>query len=456
MAAKNMTDGNITKHLLSFAFPMILGNLFQLTYNAVDSIIVGRFAGENALASVGTANPVMNIVIFFIVGICTGASVLLSEYYGSGNMEKFKKELSTSLTAGILFSVLVTGICILLSKPILILLRTPGEILADSVKYLQVIFSGLLFTFIYNIFAASLRSVGDTKTPFLFLMISSVLNGVLDLLFVGYLKMGVVAAAYTTVFAEAVSAICCVIYVWYKVPVLKLKMKEISMDRILLVKTIRFSWASAMQQTTLYVGKVLIQGAVNPLGVESIAAFNAVNRIDDFAFTPEQSIGAAVTTFVAQNRGADKKQRILKGLRTGLLLENIYGIVIGAIVLVSARPIMSLFLSAEESKSIALGVLYLTYIAFLYILPANTNGIQGFFRGMGEMNITWQSTFVQMLFRVLLAYLLIPYLGFSGIAFACFGGWAAMLLFEVPKLVKRVKTMKSDVKCIISEEEKNS
>jgi Na+-driven multidrug efflux pump len=220
-------------------------------------------------------------------------------------------------------------------------------------------------------------------------------------------------------------------------------MQEMVMDRILLVKTIRFSWASAMQQTTLYIGKVLIQGAVNPLGVESIAAFNAVNRVDDFAFTPEQSIGAGITTFVAQNRGANKKQRILKGVRVGMLLENIYGIIIGVIVLIFAKPIMSLFLSTEESKSIALGALYLTYMAFLYILPANTNGIQGFFRGMGQMNITWQSTFVQMLFRVLFAYLLIPHLGFSGIALACFGGWAAMLIYEVPKLIKWVKEMKN-------------
>lgn len=444
MATKNMTEGNTAKHLLSFALPMILGNLFQLTYNAVDSIIVGRFAGENALASVGTANPVMNIVIFFLVGICTGASVLLSEFYGSGDKDKFHKELSTSMIAGILFSVVMTGICILLAKPILILLRTPSEILADSVRYLQVIFLGLLFTFLYNIYAASLRSVGDTKSPLLFLMISSVLNGLLDLFFIGYLKMGVVAAAYTTIFAEAVSAICCVIYVWNKVPALRLKRQEIRIDRGLLTKTIRYSWATAMQQTTLYVGKVLIQGAVNPLGVESIAAFNAVNRVDDFAFTPEQSIGAGITTYVAQNRGAGKNKRILKGLRTGLALENTYGIMIGAIVLILARPIMLLFLSTKESNSIAFGTLYLTYMAFFYILPANTNGIQGFFRGMGQMNITWQSTFMQMLFRVLFAYALIPYLGFSGIAFACFGGWAAMLIFEVPKLIKQVKLLRKE------------
>jgi putative MATE family efflux protein len=301
---------------------------------------------------------------------------------------------------------------------------------------------GLLFSFIYNIYAASLRSVGDTKTPLLFLMISSVLNVLLDLIFVGYFKMGVIASAYTTIFAQAVSAICCVIYVWYKVPLLRLKRQDLHIDRILLKKTIHYSWASAMQQTTLYVGKVLIQGAVNPLGVESIAAFNAVNRVDDFAFTPEQSIGAGITTFVAQNRGAGKSKRILKGLRSGLLLENGYGIIIGTLVLILAKPIMSLFLSGEESTSITLGALYLTYMAFFYIMPANTNGIQGFFRGMGKMNVTWHSTFVQMLFRVLFAYILIPYLGFSGIAFACFGGWAAMLIFEVPKLMKEIKILK--------------
>lgn len=432
--ATNMTKGNITKHLISFTVPMILGNIFQLTYNAVDSIIVGRFAGEKALASIGTANPVMNIIIFFIVGICMGTSVLMSEFYGSGDMEKFKREIATSLIAGTIFSLVMTGICVLLAKPILILLRTPSEILDDSVRYLHVIFFGLIFTFLYNIFAASLRSIGDTKTPLIFLIISSVLNAGLDLIFVGYFKMGVVAAAYTTIVAEAFSAILCVIYVWFMVPTLRLKRKEMTVDRILLNRTVRFSWASAMQQTCLYVGKVLVQGAVNPLGVESIAAFNAVNRVDDFAFTPQQSIGSAMTTFIAQNRGAENTKRIRKGFKIGMLLEYAYWVIIGILVLLLARPIMRLFLSAEDSKTISLGILYLTYMAFFYILPANTNGIQGFFRGMGKLDVTLQSTFVQMLFRVIFAYLLAPRLGFSGIAFACFGGWMGMLIYEVPKL----------------------
>lgn len=439
MAVNNMTEGRISKHLLAFAIPMIMGNLFQLTYNAVDSIIVGRFIGEKALASVGTANPVMNIVIFFIIGICTGASVLLSQFYGAGDMEKFKKELSTTLLAGLVFSLIITAVCLTLSKSILILLRTPKEILSDSVRYLNIIFIGLIFTFLYNFFASSLRSVGDSRTPLIFLIIASILNGVLDLFFIGYLKMGVLASAYTTVFAQAISAISCTIYIWHRVSVLKIKKDDLTIDRELLKKTISFSWASAMQQTTLYIGKVLVQGAVNPLGIETIAAFNAVNRVDDFAFTPQQSIGAGITTFVAQNKGAGDNTRALKGLRNGLIIETIYGIIIGVLVFVLARPIMTLFISSDNRETLRLGALYLTLMAFFYMLPAYTNGIQGYFRGIGRMDITLLATATQMFFRVGSAYLLVPYTGFSGIALACLIGWMAMLIFEVPLLIKHIK-----------------
>lgn len=439
MAVNNMTDGSITKHLLAFAIPMIMGNLFQLTYNAVDSIIVGRFIGDKALASVGTANPVMNIVIFFIIGICTGASVLLSQFYGAGDMERFEKELSSTLLAGFVFSILITAFCLVLSKPILILLRTPDEILSDSVRYLNIIFIGLVFTFMYNFFASSLRSVGDSRTPLIFLIIASILNGVLDLFFIGYLKMGVLASAYTTVFAQAISAISCTIYIWHRVPVLKIKKEALTIDSELLKKTISFSWASAMQQTTLYIGKVLVQGAVNPLGVETIAAFNAVSRVDDFAFTPQQSIGAGITTFVAQNKGAGDDNRALKGLVKGLIIETIYGIIIGVLVCAFARPIMTLFISSDNRETLRLGALYLTLMAFFYMLPAYTNGIQGYFRGIGRMDITLLATATQMFFRVGSAYLLVPYTGFSGIALACLIGWMAMLIFEVPLLIKHIK-----------------
>jgi len=310
---KDLTKGNIPKQLIGFAVPTIVGNMFQLTYNAVDSIIVGRFVGENALAAIGTANPIMNIVIFFIAGICLGTSVLLSEFYGKRDMTSFKHEISTSMIIGFLFTVVSSFLCILFAGPLLRLLQTPTEILADATTYLRIIFSGLIFTFFYNIYAASLRSVGDSITPIIFLILSSVLNASLDLLFIGVFGFGVKWAAASTVIAEAVSAILCVLYIYRKVPTLRLSKKELVIKRHLLKITVRYSWATAMQQTCLHIGKVLVQGAVNPLGVESIAAFNAVNRVDDFAFTPQQNIASSMTTFIAQNRGAGNKERIKNG-----------------------------------------------------------------------------------------------------------------------------------------------
>lgn len=210
------------------------------------------------------------------------------------------------MIAGLIFTIILIAICALIAKPILILIRTPDDILLDATNYLRIIFFGLIFTFLYNIYASTLRSIGDSKTPLLFLII------IMDIIFVVYFKMGVSGAAIATVIAEMFSSIFCITYVYMKIPILRFTKNEIVLDRTLLRITVAYSWVTAMQQTCLYVGKVLVQGAVNPLGVDAIATFNAVNRVDDFAFTPQQSISNGMTTFIAQNRGAIKTERIKK------------------------------------------------------------------------------------------------------------------------------------------------
>ena len=434
-----MTSGNISKHLIKFAVPLVLGNLFQLTYNAADSIIVGKFVGTKALAAVGTANPIMNIVIFLIVGICMGASVLMSEYFGANDIKKFKREVSTTMIAGFIFTIIMILICVLLTEPILRLIQTPEEIMGDATTYLRIIFFGLIFTFLYNVYSSTLRSIGDSKSPLVFLMISAVLNVVMDIIFVVYFKMGVAGTAIATVIAEMFSSIFCIIYVYKKVPLLHFSKNEIVLDKILLKKTINYSSVTAMQQTCLYVGKVLVQSAVNPLGVDAIATFNAVNRVDDFAFIPQQSISNGMTVFLAQNRGAKQYERIKKGLWTGLKLETLYWCIIVGLVYCGANNLMNLFVPNEGSKVIELGIIYLQLMAFFYLLPAWTNGIQGYFRGMGQLKVTLMSTFVQMFGRVAFAYLLAPKLGIVGIALSCFAGWIIMLAYEVPVLIKHRK-----------------
>jgi len=433
---RDMTKGNITKQLINFSIPLILGNLLQLTYNAVDSIVVGRFSGTDALAAVGTANPVMNIVILGITGICIGASVLMSEFFGAGKYEELKKEISTTLIFGCFFSLLIVILGLIFSKGILILLGVPNDILDSATIYLRIIFVAMPFTYLYNAVAAAMRSVGDSKTPIKFLAVSAILNGCLDMVFVAGLHMGVVGAALATDSAEACSALFCIIYIYKKVPLLRMSKSDMKIDKDLLKKTLKLGSVTALQQSCQPIGKLLIQGAINPLGVPAIAAFNAVSRVDDFAFTPEQSISHGIMTFVAQNRGKNNEKRIKEGFRIGLFIEFCYWILICILILCLKEPIMKLFVSSKDAFMVKLGVSYLSLMAFFYLLPAFTNGMQGFFRGMGNMKSTLVSTIIQIAFRVIFVYILIPHIGIEGVAYASVIGWILMLAYEVPYYLK--------------------
>ena len=427
-----MTKGNIPKHLISFSIPLVLGNLLQLTYNAVDSIVVGRFSGTDALAAVGAANPVMNIAILGITGICIGASVLMSEFFGAGKYEELKKEISTTLIFGCFFSVIIVVLGLILSKGILNLLGVPSEILDSSTLYLRIIFVAMPFTYLYNAVSAAMRSIGDSKTPIRFLAIASILNGCLDFIFIAGFDMGVLGAGLATAIAEACSAIFCIIYIYKKVPLLRFSKNDIKIDTNLLKKTLQHGSITALQQSCQPIGKLLIQGAINTLGISAIAAFNAVSRVDDFAFTPQQSISSGIMTFVAQNRGAGNKKRIKDGFRIGLFVEFCYWILISIAILLFKEPIMKLFVSSEDTSMISLGVNYLGLMAFFYLLPSFTNGIQGFFRGMGNMKITLISTLIQISFRTLFVYILVHRIGMVCVAYASLIGWIFMLAYEVP------------------------
>ncbi len=433
MAAVDMTEGKIAGHLVRYSVPLILGNLFQLTYNAVDSIIAGRFIGKEALAAEGMASPVMNIVILGISGVCMGAGVLMSEFFGAKKYEELKREMSTAALFGLYFSLAVIALGIGVTPALLKALHVPEELMGMTTVYLRIIFIGAPFTYFYNALAAALKSVGDSKTPLKFLMFSSLLNGVLDLIFIGLLGFGIVCSAVTTVIAEAVSAGLSIWYVYRKIPMLQLGRGEFVIDKELLKTTLRYGTVTALQQSCQPIGKVLIQGSVNTLGVDVIAAYNAVTRVDDFACLPEQSISHGITTFVAQNRGAGKRERMHKGFRIGLLLEFGYWICICGLVLLLRRPIVSLFVTGESAAAIvAIGAQYLGTMAFFYIYPAFTNGFQGFYRGMGMMKMTLLGTFIQTTLRVIFTWILTPVLGIYGVAFACAAGWSVMLLVEIP------------------------
>lgn len=430
---RDMTTGSAHSHLWRYALPLLLGNWLQLAYNAIDSIIAGRFIGKDALAAEGIANPVMNLVILAITGLCIGSGVLMSEYFGGKNFQKLRKSMATMLLSGACVGFLVATCCIILTPSILRLMAVPKEIFDITVIYLRITFLGIPFTFFYNALSAGLKSVGDSKTPLKFLAFSSVLNAVLDLIFLGIFGFGIVCSAVTTVVAEAFSAILAGGYMLTKEKELWPDKDQWKIDRTILKQILNYGGPTAFQQAVQPIGKVLIQGQVNALGVSVIAAFNAVTRVDDFACIPEQGIASAISTYIAQNRGAQKNDRIRKGFRAGIRLELCYWILIGTITSIFRTPIVSLFVTGDGADMvIRLGSQYLMYMSLFYLWPALTNGFQGFFRGMGKMYTTIIGTAIQISIRTLCTYILAAKLGIVGITFSCVIGWSVMLLFEIP------------------------
>ena len=435
----DMTHGRIIPQLTEFTIPLVLGNLFQLTYNAADSVIVGKFVGDDALAAVGTAGPIMNMVILFISGMCMGAGILMSTLYGAKKQEQLERQISTSLLGGIAFSVAVTILLLLFAHPILELLQVPEDIIGSAASYLRIIFVGLIFTFIYNFFSNTLRALGDSRVPLYFLIISALLNVVGDLFFVVVLKWGVPGSALATMLSEALCCLCCAVYIKKKVPLLCLGKKWRVFDSSILWRTFTYGITSALQQMCVQLGKICVQTIVNVQGVSFIAAFTAINRVDDFAMTPQQNIAHASTTFMAQNRGAGKIARMEKGFLCSILLELIYTAVVSVLVFVFARPIMGLFVGTDSEEVINLGVSYLSLISIMYVMPAATNIIQGFFRGLGDLKVTLVSTILNMSARFLGAWVMIHILhgGFDRLAWANFVGWVAMLAFQIPMFLVR-------------------
>ena len=433
---KDLTTGKIMPILVNFTVPLVLGNLFQLTYNAVDSIIVGHFVGKEALAAVGICNPVSTLMILFLNGLCMGASILMGIQYGAKDYETLHRQISTTLLSGAVFSFFLTLVCVIFAVPILLLLQVDPSIMDMTVQYLRIIFLGLMFTFLYNFFSSTLRALGDSASPLYFLIISAILNIFGDLFFVIVLKAGSNGCAISTVLSEALCCLFCIIYIQKKVPILRLGKKWLVFDDRLLKKTIAYGWASEMQQATVQMGKIAIQALVNTMGVSVAAAFAVVNRIDDFAITPEQNIAHAMTALMAQNKGAGKNDRMREGFRCGMILELVYGAAVMLICLGFARPLMSLFVKDEEV--IGHGVVYLHLIAVMYILPAITNSLQGFFRGIGDLKVTLMSSFTNMAVRVIAAapMVLLWNFGIEALPYSYLAGWIAMLLVETPLMLR--------------------
>ena len=424
---RDMTQGSIARHLILFVIPMALANIFQQLYNTIDSVIMSRFVGTEALATVSVANPIISIALFLMVGICIGASILLSELFGAGKMEELHREFATSVYGGALFSVAVSVLFILFARPLLRLMNTPQEIMSDATRYLCLIFAGLVFSFLYNIYSSALRAMGDAKMPLVFLAFSAVVQVAVELILVLRFQMGITGAAIATITAQAASAVMCMVYAHRKVPQLRLDPRHIAIDRAMLRITARYSWVSALQQTCLYVGRLLVQGAVNPLGLDAIAAYNAVGRIEAFVLAPGDGLATGITTFVAQNRGGGHPERMSGGVRWSVAIGTVYCTIIAGLLYWKADWFTGLFVPAGNLAAIRLGVGYLTLLAPFYALSSLCNVTQGFFRGVGELKVTVVATFINVGIRTVCSYALVERLGMNAVAWGVAIGWIGMV-----------------------------
>ena len=419
--ARDMTKGNITGHLIAYAVPLVFGNLFQQLYHTVDSVVVGQFYGKEALAAVGAAGPIMNILTFLIVGLSLGASILMASYFGAKDYQDLKDEFATSVLSGLLLTIVLSGISLAGSRLFIRLTQTPEEISAQASLYLQIISLGLIFTFFYNIFSAALRAIGDSRAPLYVLILTTVVNVFLDVFLVGICHLGVPGAAIATIISQAVSALALFVYIWAKVPLLRLGIRDLKLKTSI----------SAIQQTILYVGRLLVQSGVNALGVDAVAAFNAVSIIDSYVLAPGDSLAASITTFSAQNLGAKEYDRIPKGLRKMLVIAEIYIILTAVVVLFCRHPLLGIFLKPNETEALRQGMSYLVPMASFYFISGITNTFQGYYRGIGHLMITLFATLVQIPIRVVISYALFGRLGIQAVAIGTTIGWSCMVVFEL-------------------------
>lgn len=440
--ANNLIHGKESKAIVSFAVPMIIGNIFQQLYNVADTVIVGRFIGSDALAAVGSSFSIMVLLTSIVLGLCMGSGAVFSYFYGANEMDKLKNSMFTAISfIGILTIIINIG-AILFIDEILYFIQIPTEIFADTKAYLLIIFYGFAFTSLYNYFASVMRSLGNSLIPLIFLIIAAVINIVLDYIFVVPLKMGVEGAAYATIIAQAFSAIGMAIYSVSKVPQLRLKRKHIHFDKAMMKMISNYSLLSSIQQSIMNFGILMIQGLVNSFGVQVMAAFAAVVKIDSFAYMPVQDFGNAFSTFIAQNKGANKQERIHKGIRSAVKIITIYCIVITALVLIFAKPLMGIFIDSNEYEIIRIGVQYLAIVATFYCLIGYLFMFYGLFRGLGQAEVSIILTIVSLGTRVVLAYALssIPSLGITGIWWAIPIGWGLadlIGLYKVRNLLRK-------------------
>lgn len=422
---RDLTNGPIAGSMLRFALPLMLGNLLQQCYNIADTLIVGQVLGAEALAAVGSSYALIVFITSIFIGLCMGCSAVLSIQYGAKDIRQMKQSIFSSLLTVGGTTLLLNILSLTFLSPIIKILQTPPELEAMTYRYLFLIFLGMIPMAVYNFYAFLLRSVGNSSSPLYFLLISVALNIVLDVLFMVGLKMGVEGAALATVISQIVSATGIYLYTWKQFPELRLSRDDRQIDFFSIRKIASFSYLTCMQQSVMNLGILMVQGLVNSFGTTVMAAFAAAVKIDSFAYMPVQDFGNAFSTFIAQNFGARRHDRIRQGICCAWLTTTLFAGIVSILVFFFAAELMSIFIPASEQEIISIGVAYLQIEGSFYIGIGYLFLFYGYFRAVSRPSVSLILTIISLGTRVILSYSLaaIPSLSYNGIWWSVPIGW---------------------------------
>ena len=422
---RDLTNGSITGSMLRFALPLMLGNLLQQCYNIADTLIVGQVLGAEALAAVGSSYALIVFITSIFIGLCMGCSAVLSIQYGAKDIQQMKQSIFSSLLIVGGTTLLLNILSLAFLSPIIKILQTPPELEAMTYRYLFLFFLGMIPMAVYNFYAFLLRSVGNSSSPLYFLLISVAINIVLDVLFMVGLKMGVEGAALATIISQIVSAAGIYLYTWKQFPELRLSCDDRQIDFFSIRKIASFSYLTCMQQSVMNLGILMVQGLVNSFGTTVMAAFAAAVKIDSLAYMPVQDFGNAFSTFIAQNFGARRQDRIRQGIRCAWLTTTLFAGIVSILVFFFAAELMSIFIPASEQEIISIGVAYLQIEGSFYIGIGYLFLFYGYFRAISRPSVSLILTIISLGTRVILSYSLaaIPSLSYNGIWWSVPIGW---------------------------------
>lgn len=427
---KDMTTGNPGKIILSFMMPIFLGNVFQQFYNMADTIIVGKFVGTKALAAVGSTGTIMFLIFGFVIGMTSGFTVLTAQRFGAGDMKAMRKTVGGATLLSVIMTILLTGICMVSMKPLLQFMKTPADIFDDAYSYIMVICAGIAAQVLYNLLANILRALGNSKVPLYFLVFSTILNIILDLVLIIVFQMGAPGAAYATVIAQGVSGILCLIYIVKKIPILKMEKEDWRPDGQLLKRQFQVGIPMALQFSITAIGTMIVQIPLNMLGSTMVAAYTAACKIEQVVTQAFVALGTTLATYSAQNMGAGKIQRIHQGFRAASIMAFIYAIVTGILVMFYGKYMTGLFVSGNVSEIMSAVDVYLKCAGLFFIPLAIVNLYRCGIQGMGYGILPMMAGVAELIGRGLVAVLAMQKQSYVGVCMASPIAWifAAVLL----------------------------